>query len=140
MDEQEEYQVYEDAYYENNLAGNDAAVDEEEEKNAELGSENDEEGIVDVDHVVKLPKLECCKCHMSFSFSNKLHKHLCADCHYDKDRKSAVTLMLPKSKLSESKFSDVLEGSTTSETETPADFVKSTASEHTSLDDYEFRG
>ena len=40
--------------------------------------------FIDVDYVHESSQPECWVYHISFLFSNKLHKHLCVECHYNK--------------------------------------------------------
>ena len=84
--EQDEYQVYKNAYYEdvywqkqaekNNSADTEDAVEKSMKK--KLDTEND---TVNVNHIVKTKKcLLCCICHLKFSLNNHLHKHIQKGC------------------------------------------------------------
>ena len=99
IDEQGEYQVYEDVYYEeaywqeqtekNNSADAEGAVEKSMKKRL-----NTEKNAVDIDHIIKNKKhLLCHICHSEFLLNNHLHKHIQKDCTKAKLMKTTSVLM-----------------------------------------------
>ena len=115
-DKQEEYQAYKNAYYENNLMSTEKAIEEEKKHEAASLNENQSDNTINVNHIVKMSKLECWVCCQPFTSKNKLHKYLCSDCDYSK-------VMMK----------------TTSSLTTLFIYIKSTAMNQLNSDGYEFQ-
>ena len=86
--DQKEYQTYKNVYYDmNNMIVDNNDIMKKQKKHKAILSDvfnQLNKNFINVDHIYELSQLECWVCHISFSFNNKLHKHLHIECHYDK--------------------------------------------------------